>query len=78
VYKGYSKLTGMEVAVKVISIRRLDRKAQANLESEISILRRIRHDNIVRLLDVQVGLDTGCRAMRCDATGLRGWEGGGI
>ena len=54
VYKGYSKITGLDVAVKVISIRRLDRKAQANLESEISILRRTRHENIVRLLDVQV------------------------
>ena len=54
VYKGYSKITGLDVAVKLISIRRLDRKAQANLESEISILRRTRHENIVRLLDVQV------------------------
>ncbi len=74
VYKGYSKITGLEVAVKVISIRRLDRKAQANLESEISILRRIRHDNIVRLLDVQVGTGTGTQSP-LGAWGLAWWFG---
>lgn len=54
VYKGHHRSTGAVVAIKAISLRRLDRKSLENLESEISIMKRVKHHNIVRMLDVQV------------------------
>ena len=53
VYKGHHRETNDVVAIKAISLRRLDRKSLENLESEISIMRRVKHHNIVRMLDVQ-------------------------
>lgn len=54
VYKGHHKASGRVVAIKAISLAKLDKRALSNLESEISIMRRTRHPNIVRLLDIQV------------------------
>ena len=53
-YKGHHKTSGRVVAIKAISLAKLDKRALSNLESEISIMRRTRHPNIVRLLDIQV------------------------
>ena len=44
--------TGAEAAVKEINLDRLNAKLRQSLESEVSILKRIRHANIVRLLEV--------------------------
>jgi serine/threonine protein kinase len=54
VYRAVNRVTGEDVAIKAVSTRKLDKKALANLESEISILQGINHPNVVRLLDVQV------------------------
>lgn len=61
VYKGHHKTSGRVVAIKAISLAKLDKRALSNLESEISIMRRTRHPNIVRLLDIQVCVDVFAR-----------------
>mmetsp|Transcript_46299 Transcript_46299/g.75577 ORF Transcript_46299/g.75577 Transcript_46299/m.75577 type:complete len:655 (+) Transcript_46299:90-2054(+) len=53
VYRAQNRVTGLEVAVKAIAKEKLNRKLQENLESEISILKQLRHPNIVKLLDTQ-------------------------
>eukprot|EP00939_MAST-03C_sp_MAST-3C-sp1_P004111 g4111.t1 len=50
VYEAYHSVTNEAVAVKAISLQKLNRKLQKNLESEIAILQRFKHPNIVRLL----------------------------
>lgn len=52
VWKGRHKETGEEVAIKEISTDSLSKKLQRSLESEVSILKRITHRNIVHLRDV--------------------------
>lgn len=52
-YKAHHRVTGAVVAIKAISLRKMDRKAQENLESEIHILQEVRHPNIVRLFEIQ-------------------------
>jgi len=54
VYRGQHKTTGVVVAIKAISLSRLDRKSLENLEGEISIMQRVNHRNIVRMLDIKV------------------------
>jgi serine/threonine-protein kinase ULK/ATG1 len=50
VYKGYHKVNGGDYAVKVISRQRIgNEKLQRNLEQEISIMKDISHENVVRL-----------------------------
>eukprot|EP00500_Bicosoecida_sp_ms1_P002822 CAMPEP_0203809806 /NCGR_PEP_ID=MMETSP0115-20131106/2542_1 /ASSEMBLY_ACC=CAM_ASM_000227 /TAXON_ID=33651 /ORGANISM="Bicosoecid sp, Strain ms1" /LENGTH=317 /DNA_ID=CAMNT_0050718565 /DNA_START=570 /DNA_END=1519 /DNA_ORIENTATION=- len=53
VYKAHHRVTGAVVAIKAISLKKMDRKAQENLESEIHILQEVRHPNIVRLFEIQ-------------------------
>lgn len=52
VWKAVHADTGNCVAVKEISTDRLNKKLKQSLESEVSILKQIRHQNIVRLEDV--------------------------
>ncbi|KAJ1910143.1 Serine/threonine-protein kinase [Tieghemiomyces parasiticus] len=51
VYKGYNKVTSQTVAIKSVGRSQLTKKLLENLESEIAILKRARHDNVVELLD---------------------------
>ena len=44
--------TGAEAAVKEINLSKLNSKLRQSLESEVSILKRVRHENIVTLLEV--------------------------
>lgn len=52
VWKAAHKETGNVVAIKEISTDRLNKKLKQSLESEVSILKQIRHKNIVHLEDV--------------------------
>lgn len=50
------RVHGTHVAIKEIAMSRLNKKLQESLMSEIFILRRIDHPNIIRLLDmIEVG-----------------------
>ncbi|GES74181.1 Pkinase-domain-containing protein [Rhizophagus clarus] len=51
VYKGYNKKTHETVAIKSVLKSKLTKKLFENLESEIQILKGIRHDHIVQLVD---------------------------
>ncbi|CAG8458819.1 18097_t:CDS:10 [Acaulospora morrowiae] len=53
VYKGYNKKTHKKVAIKSVLRSKLTKKLLENLESEINILKSIRHDYIVQLVDCQ-------------------------
>ena len=44
--------TGQRVAVKEIRLDKLNRKLRESLESEIQVLQRSRHGNIIRLHDI--------------------------
>ena len=52
VWKAVHRETGKVVAIKEISTDRLNKKLKQSLESEVSILKQIRHRNIVYLEDV--------------------------
>lgn len=52
VWKASHKMTGRIAAIKEISTDRLNKKLKQSLESEVSILKQIRHKNIVHLEDV--------------------------
>lgn len=45
-------------AIKVVSKDKLNKKLLANLEGEISIMKRLRHDHIVGLLSMETGAST--------------------
>lgn len=50
------RVHGTHVAIKEIAMGRLNKKLQESLMSEIYILRRINHPNIIRLIDmIEVG-----------------------
>ncbi|KAI8358657.1 kinase-like domain-containing protein [Mortierella sp. GBAus27b] len=51
VYKGYHKVTKEAVAIKSVLRSKLTKKLLENLASEINILKGIRHDHIVALVD---------------------------
>uniref|UniRef100_K3WXT7 Protein kinase domain-containing protein n=1 Tax=Globisporangium ultimum (strain ATCC 200006 / CBS 805.95 / DAOM BR144) TaxID=431595 RepID=K3WXT7_GLOUD len=53
VYKGYHKVTKVPVAIKAMSLSKLNSKLLANLETEISIMRQIDHPNIVKLYEIK-------------------------
>ncbi len=53
VWKASHRLTRQVVAVKEIATDKLNQKLKESLECEISILKRIDHCNIVRLLDTR-------------------------
>jgi serine/threonine-protein kinase ULK/ATG1 len=44
--------TGQRVAVKEIRLDKLNRKLRESLESEIQVLQRSRHGNIIKLHDI--------------------------
>lgn len=54
VFKGFDKFSGENVAVKVISRNKLNRRSMENLESEIAIMRSCHHANIVHLRETKV------------------------
>lgn len=51
VWLGRHRARGTEVAVKEIAMERLSSKLRESLLSEVDILRRIRHDNVITLHD---------------------------
>ncbi|KAF9354257.1 Serine/threonine-protein kinase [Mortierella sp. AD094] len=51
VYKGYHRITKESVAIKSVLRSKLTKKLLENLASEINILKGIRHDHIVALVD---------------------------
>jgi serine/threonine-protein kinase ULK/ATG1 len=51
VWKGSHLKSGREVAVKEINVKQLSAKLRQSLECEVSILQKVEHQNIVRLLD---------------------------
>ena len=53
VYKAVHRVTGREVAVKAIALSKMNEKLEKNLESEIAILRKIEHPNVVSLIGLQ-------------------------
>lgn len=69
VFRGQHRASGTVVAVKAITRARLNRKLMDNLESEIAILKTVKHPNIVALHDIQVRCG---RAARSCAPGRRG------
>ena len=55
VWKGVHRRTGQCVAIKGVNREKMRVKNfEENLESEIAIMKRLQHPNIVQLLDVQV------------------------
>jgi len=58
VYRGHNKNSNLPVAIKAVDREKmqLNKKHQENLESEISIMKRLHHPNIVRLYDIIVSI----------------------
>lgn len=52
VWHARHRIHGTEVAIKEISMSRLNKKLQESLMSEIFILKHINHPNIIRLHDI--------------------------
>lgn len=52
VWHARHRVHGTEVAIKEIATGRLNKKLQESLMSEIFILKRINHSNIIRLHDI--------------------------
>ncbi|KDD73303.1 protein kinase [Helicosporidium sp. ATCC 50920] len=52
VWRARHRVTGQEAAIKEIQLSKLNSKLRQSLESEVSIMQRIRHPNIVQLLEV--------------------------
>jgi serine/threonine-protein kinase ULK/ATG1 len=52
VYKGIHLKTSHLVAIKTVTLRKLNRKLYENLETEIQILNKSRHPNVVSLYNV--------------------------
>lgn len=50
----YTQKSNAKVAIKVVSLAKLNKKLAENLVSEISILKNIEHPNIVKLYEIQV------------------------
>ena len=54
VYRAEHSETGELVAIKAISIERLNPQARKQLNSEVEILKKFKHENVVKLIDVAV------------------------
>lgn len=70
VWRARHRTTGQDAAVKEIDMSRLNGKLRSSLESEVAILHRIRHRNIVNLLDV-IEVSRGRRRQR--SRGSEAW-----
>ena len=53
VYKGYHKITKMDIAVKSVSRRNLRGKFYELLENEIKVLKCCNNNNIIKLYDIK-------------------------
>ncbi|TDH69846.1 hypothetical protein CCR75_008061 [Bremia lactucae] len=53
VYKGYHKTSKIPVAIKALSLHKLNGKLLSNLEMEIAIMRQIDHPNVVKLYEIK-------------------------
>ncbi|CAI5738874.1 unnamed protein product [Hyaloperonospora brassicae] len=53
VYKGYHRTSKRPVAIKALSLYKLNGKLLANLEMEVAIMRQIDHPNVVKLYEIQ-------------------------
>jgi serine/threonine protein kinase len=51
VYYGYNKTTKLEIALKKILFSKLHNNIKDRIISEINILQRINHDNVIKLYD---------------------------
>jgi serine/threonine-protein kinase ULK/ATG1 len=76
VYHARHHATGEEAAVKEINLERLNAKLRQALESEVSILQRIDHQNIVKLRQI-VEVGRAQELQRCRDARMQGREGGG-
>ena len=52
VWKGKHRETGREVAIKEIATEKLNKKLRESLESEIAILEKANHPNIIHLIEI--------------------------
>jgi serine/threonine-protein kinase ULK/ATG1 len=52
VWKGRHRETGREVAIKEIATEKLNKKLKESLESEIAILEKANHPNIIHLIEI--------------------------
>jgi serine/threonine-protein kinase ULK/ATG1 len=69
VWLGRHRARGTEVAVKEIAMERLSSKLRESLLSEVDILRRIRHPNVIALHDsIKVSFDV-ARDLPCCCCG---------
>lgn len=64
VWKGRHKETGREVAIKEIATEKLNKKLRESLESEIAILEKANHPNIIHLIEI-VKVCCSIRWLRC-------------
>ncbi|GAY51778.1 hypothetical protein CUMW_136830 [Citrus unshiu] len=55
VYKCRNKVTGQKVAIKMMTIQTEQEGVPSYIIREVSLLKELEHENIVRLLDVQSG-----------------------
>ncbi|KAG1689972.1 hypothetical protein DVH05_028368 [Phytophthora capsici] len=53
VYKGYHRVSKTPVAIKALSLNKLNAKLLNNLETEIQIMQEIDHPNVVKLYDIK-------------------------
>ena len=53
VYKAHHRTSHVIVAIKCIQIEKLTLKLQENLTSEISIMQKINHPNIIKLYEIK-------------------------
>lgn len=69
VWKAIHKLDGQEVAIKEIAVDNLDKQLLERLRIEMGILKRTKHPNIVRLLDVVEAENSMCLVLEYCAGG---------
>jgi serine/threonine protein kinase len=52
VFKGHRISDNLPVAIKVVKTSKLEQQYKKNLDDEVAILRRMNHENILKLYDV--------------------------
>lgn len=63
VFKGHEKSTGLPVAIKKIKVASLEDGISMDSLREIKFLQELRHENIIRMLDVFVGKSSNIHAV---------------